>query len=485
METSLTGTNQRPAIVAVDLGAESCRVSLLRFTNDTPSIQIVHRCPNGPIQTARGLVWDFETIFDEILQGLRKSAELAPEGIASIGVDGWAVDYVRLNPDGSAFAPPFCYRDERSVASREKLQTRISPSELYRFTGAQDIRINTLYQLYADVLDGVSPELPWLNLPEYLLHRLGAERVSEYTNSTHTQMLGIATRQWSPEVLAAAGIAPSANPKVVLPGTDVGRLSGPLSSLPAFRNTRLIAPACHDTASAIAGIPATGDDWAFISSGTWSLVGTVSSHSITSDEARKENFTNQGGIGGAVYLLKNVNGMWMIKQCLDHWKSQGIEWDIAKLVEECHPVEAPPVLLDVDHPDLMLPGDMPARINEQLRSKGEPLPEGPSHGPRYASLIFHSLAARYAQVLKNLAALTGKHFNRIYIVGGGSRNAYLNSLVERATGAKVIPSSTESSTLGNFAIQLASAEGWSAQTGANPEAVARWAATLNQTASAG
>jgi rhamnulokinase len=472
-------TNQRQAIVAVDLGAESCRVSLLRFQGYQQVFQIVHRCANGPIQTERGLVWDFEYILTEILEGLHKCVDLAPEGIASIGVDGWAVDNVRLDASGHAIGSPFCYRDERTVGPREKLHARISPVELYELTGAQDIRINTVNELYADSLDGVPADRRWLTLPEYLLYRIGGERVCEYTNATHTRMLNIHNKQWSKEIFAAAGLPLDGAPKVVQPGADVGKLADPLAKLPAFQCTRLIAPACHDTASAIAGIPATGDDWAFVSSGTWSLVGTVVNNSISGEEARNENFTNRGGIGGTIYLLKNVNGMWMLKQCLDHWRTKGVTWDIGQLIDACRLVEPPNRLLDVDHPDLMLPGDMPSRTNAQLIRNGTSLPEDPSYGPRYASLIFHSLAARYAAVLKNLSKLTSKKFKRIFIVDGGSRNAYLNSLVEAATGAKVIPASTESSTVGNFAIQLAASEGWTAGTGVSAESVAQWASILN------
>lgn len=477
----MTAPPTRKAIVAVDLGAESCRVSLLRFVDGSPSFRVVHRSANGPIETESGLVWDFDAIHASVLDGLRSCADLAPEGIASVGVDGWAVDYVRLGENGGPVRNPFCYRDERTVNSMADMRTRISPERLYALTGAQNLRINTLYQLHADNLDGISPDLAWVTLPEYLMHLLGGRRVCEYTNATHTQMVLGASGDWCPEVFEAAGLSLAVAPPIVQPGTDIGSLSGPLAQLPAFRNSRLIAPACHDTASAIAGIPASGDDWAFISSGTWSLVGTVIPHAITADEARHENFTNQGGIGGSTYLLKNVNGMWMLRQCLEHWKSEGGDWKFADLVEACAQVEPPPSLLDVDDPALMLPGDIPAHINVQLRARGAlPLRSSPSDAPRYANLIFHSLAARYAQVLDRLAAITGKRFQRLFIVGGGSRNRYLNDLVARATGLEVIPASAESSTVGNFAIQISALEQGSTTAGVSAESVAHWAAVLNQ-----
>ena len=486
MEKYVAADLQRRAIVAIDLGAESCRVSLLQFINGSPTFRVVHRCANAPIETDIGLVWDFDTIFANVLEGLRRCADLAPEGIASIGVDGWAVDYVRLDNNGDAIGKPFCYRDERTVASRVNLQTRISPERLYELTGAQDLRINTLYQLYADNLNKVTPEFPWVTLPEYLMYLLGGQRVCEFTNATHTQMVSVQRRDWCPEVFEAAGHRLAVAPPIVRPGTDIGQLSGPISELPAFQNTRIIAPACHDTASAIAGIPAIGDDWAFISSGTWSLVGATMSHSYVGEEARRENFTNQGGVDGTIYLLKNVNGMWMLRQCLDQWKLEGMEWQLPELIDACEELQIPSNLLDVDDPALMLPGDIPARINAQLQAHGHPsLPKGSLHAPLYASLIFHSLAARYAQVLNRLMTITGKQFKRLFIVGGGSRNVYLNRLVEKETGLEVIPASAESSTIGNFSIQLAALEQSSKATGVPLKLVAHWAVVLNNLPAAG
>jgi len=308
----------KPVLVAVDLGAESCRVSLLRWIDGPPEIRLVHRFANSATNRGNGLHWGIAAICEGVEEGLRTCAQLAPDGIDAIGVDGWAVDYVRLGPGGQPVADPFCYRDERNVAALTQVHSRIAPERLYQLTGAQIITLNTLYQLSADRHE--DQNLPWLNLPEFLLHRLGGRRVSEYTNATHTQLLNVQDHSWSAEIFEAAGLDISAAPPLVKPGTDLGQLKGTLASLPAFRNTRLIAPACHDTASAIAGIPAQGDDWAFISSGTWSLVGCVLDSACVSEAARNANFSNQGGVGGKIYFLKNVNGMWLLRQCMEHWR---------------------------------------------------------------------------------------------------------------------------------------------------------------------
>jgi rhamnulokinase len=241
----------------------------------------------------------------------------------------------------------------------------------------------------------------------------------------------------------------------------------------------LIAPACHDTASAVAAIPASGDDWAFISSGTWSLIGTVTDRPHTGHDAMSKNYTNQGGIGSKFYFLKNVNGMWLLRQCMDRWQQQGMEWGIAELTEATSSLPAPKHLLDVDDTDFLLPGDMPARINAQLLRNGSPtLKEEPSQAPVFANLIFHSLAARYALVLKDLSTITGKKFSQLYVVGGGARNPVMHRLVEHATGLRVIRGSAESSTLGNFAIQLAAMANGPGSIGVRPEDVAQWASVL-------
>src|SRR5258706_3455165 len=311
METS----GKRAALVAVDLGAQSCRVSLLKWNQGRPHIHVIHRFPNAPIATQEGLRWDIEGIFDGVKDGLRLCAEAAPEGIASVGVDGWAVDYVRLNENGDTIADPFCYRDERTQDAEKRVHQLIPPARLYTLTGIQLLGLNTIYQLYADKLAGRNSRSPWINLPEYVTFRLGGQRVAEYTNATHTQLVRLGSQDWCEEIFQGIGLDISAAPKIVPTGSIVGSIAGDLSNLAALRSTKLIVPACHDTASAIAAIPASGEDWAFISSGTWSLVGVVLLSPNVSPEARKLNFTNLGGAGAKISFLKNVNGMWQLPQC--------------------------------------------------------------------------------------------------------------------------------------------------------------------------
>jgi rhamnulokinase len=482
---STAGTPRFPsdqrASIAVDLGAESCRVSLLRWIEGAPNIQLVHRFPNAPIQQDGGLRWPVAKIEAGVDEGMQKCAAIASEGVRSVAIDGWAVDYVRVDDRGKPLAPPFCYRDERNRAAEQHLHEQISPARLSELTGVQQLHINTLYQLHADRMQDLPTGRGWLNLPEYMLTRWGGEPVAEYTNATHTQLVDLHSRDWCEEVFAAAGLDLLHAPRIVPPGTPLGRLQGPLSDLTAFRNAELIAPACHDTSSAIAGIPAAGEDWAYISSGTWSLVGALIRQPLNNVAVRADNFTNLGAVGGQICFHKNVNGMWLVKQCIDAWSQAGADWKIDELLHAAARHQAPPGLLDVDDPDLLLVGEMPRRINAQRERLGlKPLDESPANAAEFTVLIMHSLAARYAQVLKQVQAHTGRDLQRIFIVGGGSRNTLLNSLTARATGLRVICGPPESSTIGNFAVQLARLEtGEPAMSEAFGHEVTQWARTLH------
>jgi len=472
------------AMVAIDLGAESCRVSLLRWLNGRPTTHLIHRIANGPVHRGDSLHWPLETILAGLDEGLRKAAHAAPEGIASIAVDGWAVDYVRLRSDGKPLGEPFCYRDERSVAAHAKVDSIIPPQLLFERTGAQPLRINTVYQLLADSESGIDVRASWVCLPEYVLHWLGGRRVAEYTNATHTGLVDIHTGDWARDLFALFGIPIQAAPPIVPAGSVVGRVQGPLAALDAFCNTQLIAPACHDTASAIAGIPASLDSTAYICSGTWSLVGTVIQKPITRPEVREARYTNQGAAAGGLCFHTNVNGMWLIKQCIDSWAAQGRTWNIEDLVQKAAASRTVPAasLLDVDAESLLLDSEMPERINRELRSRGETaILDIPGNEPVFARLIFESLAARYTSALAHLEQMLGRTLDGIHVIGGASRNRLLLALTAERTGLHVEAGEAESSTIGNFAVQLAAVEA-----GENPlssESVRHWAAQLCETPS--
>jgi rhamnulokinase len=494
----------RRAAIAVDLGAESCRVSLLRWVGEEPRLQLVHRLPNGPVRDAEGsLRWPLEQICAAMDAGIARCAALAPEGVASLAVDGWAVDYVRLGEDGTPVAAPYCYRDARHAAAAEQLHGRIGPERLRAITGVEPQTLNTVYQLHADRLAGLM-EQRWLQLPEYLLHRWGGEPVAEYTNATHTQLIDVQTRTWSEEIFSAAGLDVRCAPRLVEPGTVVGRLGGPLAQLPGLEDVVLIAPACHDTASAIAGIAETGEDWAYISCGTWSLVGTLlrgpeslavkragnGTWKVTGEITGKvtgllagqftRQFTRLGAVGGATCMHKGMNGMWILKQCMDTWAAAGEPWAIGALLEAAACLDAPENLLDIDDPTLLEMGAMPARVNAQRRAAGlAPLDASSTGAPAMVCLLMHSLAARNAEVLAQVAAHTGKQLRRVVMVGGGAQNGLLRRLIAERSGLAVVSGPCESATIGNFAVQCAVLENGDGGRGAAfAKAVASWAGRL-------
>jgi rhamnulokinase len=426
------------ARVAIDLGAESCRVSLLQWHEGKPAIELIHRIPNAPLHIDGSLCWPLDAIFAGLDEGLRKAAQAAPEGIASIAVDGWAVDYVRLNGQGEPKHSPFCYRDERTIAMKAAADRLVSPSEIFAQTGAQPLRINTVYQLLADRAAEVETHSPWVCLPEYVMYRLGGRRVAEYTNATHTGLIDINTGNWSKPLLKLLDIPPDSFPHIVPAGTVIGKLSGMLGELTAFRDTRLIVPACHDTASAIAGVTTPLENAAYISSGTWSLVGTLVDTSITTQEAMDAGFTNQGAAGGGFLFHTNVNGLWILKQCVESWRGQGRAWELPELIAQAAVVESFPGIVPVDAPSLLLDCDMPARLNEQLRLAGfAEIVDRSGNEPVFARVIFESLASRYASALRSLEKMLGTSLRRIHVLGGGSRNALLTQLTAKHTGLPV------------------------------------------------
>jgi rhamnulokinase len=467
-------------VVAVDLGAESCRISLLQWDGREAALETVHRFRNAPVESGGHLYWDLARICAGVKEGLVLCARKSAGPIDSVGIDGWGVDYVWLDAQSVLLRNPFCYRDPRTESSQLELWKKISPERIYTLTGIQMMRLNTLYQLYADQCEGLPLGVQWQNLPEYLLHWLGGEVVSEYTSAANTQMLEAGIMRWCAEMFDAAGLDIRLTSRIVPPGTVLGAVQGPLAELPHFRSTKLIAPACHDTASAVAGIAADGDDWAFISSGTWSLVGTLLPKPCVSAAASRQNFSNEGGVGGTIRFLKNVNGMWLIEECLRAWREKGADWKLEELVRACSRLDPPQSVLDVDDPELMLSRRMPDRINSVLRKHGHAeLSTEPAMAPQFANLIFHSLAHRYAEILQQMTEVSGKALRRLFIVGGGSRNEYLNDLIRKRSGLEVIRGPVESSTNGNAAVQLAVLDGsvestWGVQTAS----VAAWSRTI-------
>jgi len=338
------------------------------------------------------------------------------------------------------------------------------------------MRLNDIYQLCADSAAGVDPAAPWVSIPEYILHWLGAPRVAEYTRATHTGLVNLQTGDWDRELFGLLGLDIDAAPPVVHAGDVVGRLQGRLASLDAFKETELIVPGCHDTASAIAGIPTSLENTLYISSGTWSLVGTRTAVACTTRQAFDAGYTNLGAATGDLLFHSVINSMWVLKQCMDGWAAEGRPWQIEKLVQEAA-VRSTGGVLDMDAETLMLDSAMPQRINGELKRLGfDEIPDVAGNEPIFARTIFESLALRYASATANLEKMLGRKLDRIHMIGGATRNKLLVELTEQRTGLTVEIGETESSTIGSMAIQLAASEAKGERV--TSEAVREWAKRL-------
>jgi len=445
-------------VVAVDLGAESGRVVLCRWTGSEGTLEEIHRFPNSSREEAGHLLWDLERLWQELLKGLRVAAEKTQGRVASIGVDGWGVDCVLLDRTGHTIGRAYCYRDARNLPQMERAFERISRSRIYEITGIQFLPFNTLYQLLAH-----RAEFPaeweraslWLTLPEYFHYRLTGIVAAEYTEASTTQLLDVRARAWSKELAGALGLSLEKFPPLTMPGAALGKLNRELAQLVGLANVHVIAPACHDTGSAVAGIPFPHEGLAFISSGTWSLVGTVLPQPVVSEQSLAKNFTNEGGVAGSIRFLKNVIGLWLIQECLREWNAAGIQLTPADLAAQCAGVAPEGPFFFADETTYLAPGDMVARINTGLRVQGFAEETRPAE---LAGIILRSLARRYAEVLAELAQVSGKNLQRVAIVGGGVKNETLNRLTGQLTGLEILRGPSEATAAGNAAVQIAALE---------------------------
>lgn len=444
-------------VVAVDFGAESGRLVLCRWNGTEGTLEEVHRFPNAPDPVENHLVWDIERLWGEILRGLLKAAARTGGRIDSVGVDGWGVDYVLLDAAGKRIGPAFAYRDARNVPAMEKVYSKISKDRIYEITGIQFMPFNTIYQLTAHV-----EEFPgqwarascWLTLPEYFQYRLTGVAAQEYTEASTTQLLDVRARTWSAELAEALGFDLKKFPPIVQSGTVLGKLLPEVQDEVGLKDTQVIAPACHDTGSAVAGIPFPHDGLVFISSGTWSLVGTVLPEPVVRGD-QGMNFTNEGGVAGSIRFLQNVIGLWLLQECLREWNAQGLNLTAAGLAAQCMETSPEGPYFHADETTFLAPGNMVERINEGLRAAGFAEERRPAE---LAAIIFRSLARRYAAVVSELGRLSGKQIKRICIVGGGVKNEALNRLTELLTGIEVVRGPSESTAAGNIAVQIAALE---------------------------
>ena len=435
--------------LAFDLGAESGRAIVGRLRANVLDIREVHRFPNEPVRQNGSLQWDILRLWHEMRRSFDK---VEGAHIDSLGVDTWGCDYALLGERGELLQNPFHYRDSRTDGVMEAVCKRVSADEIYGVTGIQFLPFNTLYQLYAacqqtprmiDAADTV------VTIPDLLNYWLTGSLVAEYTNATTTQFVDARSRSWAKELLDALDIPTRLLPPIVEPGVLIGRLKSDVSQL--FAGTAVVAPACHDTGSAVASVPA-GRRRAFLSSGTWSLLGTEVDEPIITARSRELNFTNEGGVSGTTRLLKNIAGMWLLQACRRTWAAEGQSLDYDELLTMASDERlAFKVLFDPDHTTFLHPRDMVSAIAAYCRETAQPVPEGPGG---YTRAILESLAFKYRFVIDCLCELTGHAIEEVQIVGGGSRNRLLNQFTADATGCTVIAGPIEATALGNLAMQM-------------------------------
>ena len=454
----------RSVALAVDLGASGGRVVAGSFAGRLLELEEIHRFENGPVSMGGALVWDLVRLWQEVVTGLRAAAARHGRTVSSVGVDTWGVDFSFLTADDALLANPVCYRDARTQGMLAAAEAVVPRDAIFAATGLQFMEINSLYQLLA--LKRQHPSMlaaadRMLMIPDLFHWLLSGKRTNERTNATTTQCFDPCRRDWAFDMLERFGLPRNVFGPLVDPGADLGPLRPDVAKETGLSGVRVVVPGTHDTASAVAAVPAleppcSQPDWCYVSLGTWALVGAEIDQPLVTPECRSLNFTNEGGVGGTTRLLKNVCGLWLVQQCRASWQRAGQEWNWEQLTALA--AEAAPLvtLFDPNHPSLVAPTDMPEAIRNLARAAGQPVPETTGALIR-ASL--ESVAAAIRQTLKELDALLGRRVERIHVVGGGVKNTLLCQMVADATNRPVVAGPVEATAIGNLLVQLIARDG--------------------------
>ena len=420
-----------------------------RLADGRATLEELHRFPNMPLRAGESWHWDISALFHEVKVGLRKAAALEIP-FTSISTDSWGLDYVLFNAGGEIIPPSFHYRDPRTARGVARMHEAISPEEIFAETGLHFMPINTLYQLAAENVERLRAAkhlVPVADAFNFLL--CGVARAEESLAST-TQLYNPRTRDWSARLLDVLNLPSELFPPLVPSGTVLGPLQPELARELGLPSLPVIAGCSHDTGAAVAAVPAQGDDWAYLSSGTWSLLGAELSSPLLTEECRACNFTNEIGYGGSVRLLKNIIGLWIVQECRRAWARAGHDYDYVTLMQLAAAAPPSAAWIAPDDPRFLAPGDMPETIAACCRETGQPAPATPGAIIR---CVLESLALCYARELANLEKITGKKFTRLHIVGGGSRNDLLNPFTANALGITVFAGPVEATALGNVLVQ--------------------------------
>ena len=434
--------------VAIDLGATSGRVILATISGGKIEMEEVHRFPDTIIQMQGHFYWDLPAIYKSVVEGLRKVAERGVK-VESIGIDTWGVDFAFFGKDGELLRLPYCYRDPHTVGAPDEFFKRMPRKELYEKTGIQIMNFNSVFQL--DTLrrnncSAMAATDKILFIPDALAYLLTGEQITEYTIASTAQMIDPRTKQWDADILSLLGLTPEHFGPITMPGQQIGVLTEEVQSLTGFGAVPVVAVASHDTGSAVAGTQLEGDDAAYLSSGTWSLMGIESQEPIISERSFALNFTNEGGIEGTIRVLKNICGMWLLERSRTEWAEMSYG-DLIAAAEKAEPFRS---LINPDAACFANPKSMTEAIKEYCVATSQPVPESVGE---FVRCIFESLALRYRQVVDMLNEFSPKPLSRMYVIGGGARNNLLNQYTANATGLHIETGSAEATALGNVMMQ--------------------------------
>ncbi|TFB72090.1 rhamnulokinase [Cryobacterium glaciale] len=437
-------------VAAIDLGASSGRVMLGHVGHNELNVRSVARFANTPVRTIDGLHWNILDLYRGAIGGLRSAVREEPE-LLGVAVDSWAVDYALLRGQ-RMLGNPFHYRDGRTTAGVDIVHATLPPAELYGRNGLQFLPFNTVYQLAADRLAGGLDDADSLLLiPDLITYWLSGEKIAERTNASTTGLVEVSHGDWDDELIARLGLPRGLFPRLVDAGTHVGSLlPDVLAEIGAGHRIDVTAVGSHDTASAVVAVPMTGQNTAYISSGTWSLVGVELAGPVLSEASRAANFTNEGGVDGRVRYLRNVMGLWLLSESLRTWELAGQTFDLPGLLAQAGTWSGPVTVFDVDDPRFLAPGDMPSRIRAYCREHDLREPVTPVELVR---CIVESLAEAYAHTLRVAAELSGTRIDTVHIVGGGSLNELLCQLTADHSGVPVLAGPVEATAIGNVLVQ--------------------------------
>jgi len=429
-------------LAAVDLGATSGRVMVAEVGADRLDLREVHRFPNGGVARGDGLFWDVRSLWRGMLTGLEEITATGP--LDGVGIDSWAVDYGLLDAGGELLGDPHSHRDRRTDGVGEKVVAEVGAAELYAVNGLQQLPFNTIYQLLSPSgARELEDARTLLLIPDLLGYWLTGEIGAERTNASTTGLYDVRSRQWATDLAARVGVPGGLLPPLRDPGSVLGPVLASVS--PALAGVPVVAAGSHDTASAVVGVPAQDQGFAYVSSGTWSLVGLELDAPVLTDEARLADFTNETGVDGTIRFLRNVMGLWVLSECVREW-----DGDLTSLLLSAGHAEPLRTVVDIDDPRLLPPGDMTGRLEALARESGEPVPDSPGAMTR---CVLDSLALAYRRRVRQAAALADHDVSVVHVVGGGAQNALLCTLTADACGLPVLAGPTEAAALGNVLVQ--------------------------------